>query len=257
MLDHAAPVVISSQLAQPPGRGRPARRAGAGVADPRLRGALPGRVLDRRVVGDGRAARLLVGLPDGQQRDDPRRRRRPRRRDRRAALRTALARASDLRRGGAHRRRASRACRSASPSTSPTRPRAPPPPEELVARCARTLDRVGAERLRRACCQPSARTSTASGTAPTCGSTAAPTRSRTQQAVRWNLFQLAQATWRAEGAGVPAKGLTGQAYDGHYFWDTRDLRPARSSPTPSPGSPATCCGSGTACCRARASGRAS
>jgi alpha,alpha-trehalose phosphorylase len=43
---------------------------------------------------------------------------------------------------------------------------------------------------------------------------------RAQQAVRWNVFQLAQATWRAEGAGVPAKGLTSGAYDGHYFWDT-------------------------------------
>jgi alpha,alpha-trehalose phosphorylase len=43
---------------------------------------------------------------------------------------------------------------------------------------------------------------------------------RQQQAVRWNLFQVAQATWRAEGAGVPAKGLTGQAYEGHFFWDT-------------------------------------
>jgi alpha,alpha-trehalose phosphorylase len=43
---------------------------------------------------------------------------------------------------------------------------------------------------------------------------------RTQQAIRWNLFQVGQATWRAEGAGVPAKGLTGQGYDGHYFWDT-------------------------------------
>jgi alpha,alpha-trehalose phosphorylase len=43
---------------------------------------------------------------------------------------------------------------------------------------------------------------------------------RVQQAVRWNLFQVAQATWRAEGSGVPAKGLTGQAYEGHYFWDT-------------------------------------
>ncbi len=41
-----------------------------------------------------------------------------------------------------------------------------------------------------------------------------------QQAVRWNLFQLAQATWRAEGSGIPAKGLTSQAYEGHYFWDT-------------------------------------
>lgn len=43
---------------------------------------------------------------------------------------------------------------------------------------------------------------------------------RTQQAVRWNLFQLCQASWRVEGAGIPAKGLTGAAYDGHYFWDT-------------------------------------
>jgi alpha,alpha-trehalose phosphorylase len=43
---------------------------------------------------------------------------------------------------------------------------------------------------------------------------------RLQQAIRWNLFQVAQASWRAEGAGIPAKGLTGQAYEGHYFWDT-------------------------------------
>ena len=43
---------------------------------------------------------------------------------------------------------------------------------------------------------------------------------RQQQAIRWNLYQVAQATWRAEGAGVPAKGLTGQAYEGHYFWDS-------------------------------------
>ena len=40
-----------------------------------------------------------------------------------------------------------------------------------------------------------------------------------QQAVRFNLFQLHQATARVEGFGVPAKGLTGQGYEGHYFWD--------------------------------------
>ena len=40
-----------------------------------------------------------------------------------------------------------------------------------------------------------------------------------QQAVHWNLFQLAQATLRTDGLGVPAKGLTGSGYDGHYFWD--------------------------------------
>jgi alpha,alpha-trehalose phosphorylase len=42
---------------------------------------------------------------------------------------------------------------------------------------------------------------------------------RFQQCLRWNLFQLLQATARVENAGVPAKGLTGQAYEGHYFWD--------------------------------------
>lgn len=47
-----------------------------------------------------------------------------------------------------------------------------------------------------------------------------PRPQRLQQAVRWNLFQLAQASWRAEGSGIPAKGLTSQSYEGHYFWDT-------------------------------------
>ena len=42
-----------------------------------------------------------------------------------------------------------------------------------------------------------------------------------QQAVRFNLFELMQATARGEGLGVPAKGLTGLEGDqGHYFWDT-------------------------------------
>ncbi len=41
-----------------------------------------------------------------------------------------------------------------------------------------------------------------------------------QQAVRWNLFQLAQATALAGAWGVAAKGVTSGGYDGHYFWDT-------------------------------------
>jgi len=41
-----------------------------------------------------------------------------------------------------------------------------------------------------------------------------------QQAIRFNLFHILQASARAEDRGVPAKGLTGQAYEGHYFWDT-------------------------------------
>ncbi|WP_204293434.1 HAD family hydrolase [Actinoplanes campanulatus] len=41
-----------------------------------------------------------------------------------------------------------------------------------------------------------------------------------QQALRFNLFSVMQATLRAEGHGMPAKGLTGTGYEGHYFWDT-------------------------------------
>ena len=39
------------------------------------------------------------------------------------------------------------------------------------------------------------------------------------QAIRFNLFHILQASGRAEGTGVAAKGLTGQAYEGQYFWD--------------------------------------
>ena len=41
-----------------------------------------------------------------------------------------------------------------------------------------------------------------------------------QQAVRWNLFQIAQASARADQLGISAKGVTGSGYEGHYFWDT-------------------------------------
>ena len=41
-----------------------------------------------------------------------------------------------------------------------------------------------------------------------------------QQAVRWNLFQAAQATARTDGGGIAAKGVSGSGYGGHYFWDT-------------------------------------
>ncbi|WP_106847739.1 glycoside hydrolase family 65 protein [Blastococcus sp. Marseille-P5729] len=42
----------------------------------------------------------------------------------------------------------------------------------------------------------------------------------TQQAVRWNLFQLAQASARSDQLGVAAKGVSGTGYEGHYFWDS-------------------------------------
>lgn len=41
-----------------------------------------------------------------------------------------------------------------------------------------------------------------------------------QRKIRWNLFQLAQAAGRADGLGISAKGVSGNGYSGHYFWDT-------------------------------------
>jgi alpha,alpha-trehalose phosphorylase len=40
-----------------------------------------------------------------------------------------------------------------------------------------------------------------------------------QQAVRFALFQILQASACLEGAGIAAKGLTGLGYGGQYFWD--------------------------------------
>ena len=92
------------------------------------------------------------------------------------------------------------------------------PPSELVGRCRRTLDRAlrdGFDSLltkqREHLDQFWDRADVRVGSHLN--------RIRQQQAIRWNLFQVGQASWRAEGAGIPAKGLTGQGYDGHYFWD--------------------------------------
>ena len=41
-----------------------------------------------------------------------------------------------------------------------------------------------------------------------------------QQAVRWNLYQLAQASARVQEQGIAAKAVSAGGYDGHYFWDT-------------------------------------
>lgn len=40
-----------------------------------------------------------------------------------------------------------------------------------------------------------------------------------QATIRWCLFQILQASSQIQNTGVPAKGLTGSGYDGHYFWD--------------------------------------
>ena len=44
-----------------------------------------------------------------------------------------------------------------------------------------------------------------------------------QQALRFALFNLLQASARAETRAIAAKGLTGPGYDGHAFWDTESF----------------------------------
>ena len=44
-----------------------------------------------------------------------------------------------------------------------------------------------------------------------------------QQAVRFALFQILQASARAERRAIPSKGLTGTGYDGHTFWDSESF----------------------------------
>jgi alpha,alpha-trehalose phosphorylase len=90
------------------------------------------------------------------------------------------------------------------------------PPAELVDRSGRTLDRAvdeGYERLERS------QTEELEGFWDR-ADVVVEGPPRVQQAIRWNIFQLCQSSARAETTGIPAKGLTGQAYEGHYFWDT-------------------------------------
>ncbi|MEN2740397.1 glycosyl hydrolase family 65 protein [Microbacterium sp. X-17] len=90
------------------------------------------------------------------------------------------------------------------------------PARELIDRCRRTLDRAMSEgadkqyQMQRAWLDEfwSRSDVRISG------------RDDLQQATRWCLFQLAQASARADGQGIPAKGVTGSGYSGHYFWDT-------------------------------------
>lgn len=39
-------------------------------------------------------------------------------------------------------------------------------------------------------------------------------------AVRYNLYQLIQSVGKDEHCNIAAKGLSGEGYEGHYFWDT-------------------------------------
>jgi alpha,alpha-trehalose phosphorylase len=98
------------------------------------------------------------------------------------------------------------------------------PPNEMCARVERTVDRAiadgfsnllrGQEEYMRDFWE---RSDVQIITDP---NTANRSSTEVQQAIRFNLFHVLQASARADTTGVPAKGLTGQAYEGHYFWDT-------------------------------------
>jgi alpha,alpha-trehalose phosphorylase len=90
------------------------------------------------------------------------------------------------------------------------------PAGELANRCRRTLDRVKQEGIERQFADQRAwlhefwlRSDVEVAGQPA-----------VQQAIRWNLFALAQAAARAEGNGISAKGVSASGYGGHYFWDT-------------------------------------
>ena len=90
------------------------------------------------------------------------------------------------------------------------------PPEELADRCSRTLDRAvddGPEALL-------AEQRAWLGEFWEASDVELRGDDVAQQAMRWNLFALAQGSAQTQEHGIGAKGLTGGGYEGHYFWDT-------------------------------------
>ncbi|MDQ3468893.1 MAG: glycoside hydrolase family 65 protein [Actinomycetota bacterium] len=90
------------------------------------------------------------------------------------------------------------------------------PVEELADRCTRTLDRAMADGVERVFTEQREWLDAfwEGSDVELRGDDAG------QQAVRWNLFQLAQASAQTQEHGIAAKGVTGGGYEGHYFWDT-------------------------------------
>ncbi|WP_422116896.1 glycoside hydrolase family 65 protein [Brachybacterium sp. UNK5269] len=90
------------------------------------------------------------------------------------------------------------------------------PHRELFDRCRRTLDRVRDEGFEKQFTDQRDYLTGFWGRSDV----ELPGRPVEQQATRWCLFQLAQAAARSDQWGIPAKGVTGSGYEGHYFWDT-------------------------------------
>jgi alpha,alpha-trehalose phosphorylase len=76
-----------------------------------------------------------------------------------------------------------------------------------------------------------------------------------QQGVRFNQFHLLQSVGRDGRTNIAAKGVTGEGYEGHYFWDT-EIYVFPFFLFSRPRSRARCCSTATTTCPRRASGRA-
>jgi alpha,alpha-trehalose phosphorylase len=218
LLDSAAPIIISSQVInrQDADRGASVEMARANANfDPRKASQFAHRVLepesDHAVLDDGRLAlryrcansgmSIALAVDHDLETSDPHR--------------TEIQRSDDLLRTvyliDAQQGSAIRLTKTVSYHTAKV-----VPSRELLDRCVRTLDRVrsdGLEDLRRE--QRDWLESFWETSDVELGG-----QPELQQAVRWNLFQIAQASARADGTGIPAKGVTGSGYGGHYFWDT-------------------------------------
>ncbi|TWG90853.1 alpha,alpha-trehalose phosphorylase [Nocardioides sp. J9] len=90
------------------------------------------------------------------------------------------------------------------------------PPRELIDRCERTLDRTHEEGVEQQFAAQEAWLADFWARADV----EVPGHPALQQAIRWNIFSILQASARAEGQGIAAKGVSGSGYGGHYFWDT-------------------------------------
>jgi alpha,alpha-trehalose phosphorylase len=90
------------------------------------------------------------------------------------------------------------------------------PTDELIDRCSRTLQRAEEDGLEQLLCAQSEYLDDywAVADIELVGDPQA------QQALRWNLFELVQASACTHEHGIAAKAVTGGGYDGHYFWDT-------------------------------------
>lgn len=95
-------------------------------------------------------------------------------------------------------------------------------PEGLCARAERTLDRALGQGFGRILTDQEQFMADFWSRSDIQVSNLEPTRTKRsnveiQQAIRFSLFHILQAGGRADTTGVPAKGLTGQAYEGQYF----------------------------------------